>query len=67
MADFYKSKKNCNQLYFFTPQGIAEKMLLTGRFFKGKMDDLVSLKIDIDESNSGVGGDPVYVLREIAR
>ena len=36
-------------MYVLTPQGVAEKAMLAGRFLKRKMPEYEALRIEIDE------------------
>ncbi len=48
MANFSRSKNKFKYVYLLTPQGIAEKMALTSRFLKRKMDEYDALKVEIE-------------------
>jgi EPS-associated MarR family transcriptional regulator len=48
MANFSKSKNKFKYVYLLTPQGIAEKISLTSRFLKRKMDEYDALKVGIE-------------------
>jgi len=48
MANFSKSKNKFKYVYLLTPQGIAEKVALTSRFLKRKMEEYEALKNEID-------------------
>jgi EPS-associated MarR family transcriptional regulator len=48
MGNFQKSKNKFKYVYLLTPQGIAEKMTLTGRFLKRKMEEYEALKDEIE-------------------
>ncbi len=48
MANFQQSKNKFKYVYLLTPQGIAEKVLLTGRFLKRKMEEYDALKMEIE-------------------
>lgn len=48
MANFSKSKNKFKYVYLLTPQGIAEKMALTSRFLKRKVDEYEALKLEIE-------------------
>lgn len=47
MHNFQSSKRKLAYAYLLTPQGIAEKTALTGRFLQRKMDEYVVLKAEI--------------------
>lgn len=48
MANFSNSKNKFKYVYLLTPQGISEKVALTSRFLKRKMDEYEALKTEID-------------------
>ena len=48
MANFQKSKNKFRYVYLLTPQGVAEKLALTSRFLKRKMEEYEALKVEID-------------------
>ena len=47
MGNFQKSKNKFKYVYLLTPQGIAEKVALTSRFLKRKMEEYDALKVEI--------------------
>ena len=57
MANFSKSKNKFKYVYLLTPQGIAEKVALTSRFLKRKMEEYDSLKVEIEALKAEVGDD----------
>lgn len=54
MANFQKSKNKFKYVYLLTPQGIAEKVALTSRFLKRKMQEYDALKLEIEALKSEV-------------
>lgn len=64
MANFSKSKNKFKYVYLLTPQGIAEKMALTSRFLKRKMDEYDALKLEIDALKAEVGEQQAIGMRE---
>jgi len=48
VQNFSQSKNKFGYIYVLTPQGVAEKAVLTGRFLKRKMVEYESLKAEID-------------------
>jgi EPS-associated MarR family transcriptional regulator len=46
--NFSQSKNKFGYIYVLTPQGIAEKALLTGRFLRRKMSEYEALRLEID-------------------
>ena len=55
MANFQKSKNKFKYVYLLTPQGIAERVALTGRFLKRKMEEYDALKVEIEALKAEVG------------
>jgi EPS-associated MarR family transcriptional regulator len=55
MANFSKSKNKFKYVYLLTPQGIAEKLALTSRFLKRKMEEYDALKAEIEALKMEVG------------
>ena len=55
MGNFQKSKNKFKYVYLLTPQGIAEKVGLTSRFLKRKMDEFDALKLEIEALKAEVG------------
>ena len=48
VQNFSQSKNKFGYVYVLTPEGIAKKALLTGRFLKRKMVEYELLKVEID-------------------
>ncbi len=48
VQNFQNSKNKFKYVYLLTPQGIAEKMVLTDRFLKRKMTEYEALKSEIE-------------------
>jgi len=60
MQNFSQSKNKFGYIYVLTPQGIAEKALLAGRFLIRKMTEYEQLQSEIEALKvemSGFGGD----------
>ena len=55
MSNFQKSKNKFKYVYLLTPQGIAEKVELTSRFLKHKMEEYDALKVEIEALKVEVG------------
>jgi hypothetical protein len=55
MGNFQKSKNKFKYVYLLTPQGIAEKVALTSRFLKRKMEEYDALKVEIEALKTAVG------------
>jgi EPS-associated MarR family transcriptional regulator len=47
MQNFSQSKNKFKYVYLLTPAGIAEKVVLTGRFLKRKMEEYAALRSEI--------------------
>jgi EPS-associated MarR family transcriptional regulator len=56
MGNFQKSKNKFKYVYLLTPQGIAEKVALTGHFLKRKMEEYEALKVEIEVLKLEAGG-----------
>ena len=48
MGNFQKSEKKYKYVYLLTPNGITEKVALTSRFLKCKMEQYDALKVEIE-------------------
>lgn len=48
VQNFSQSKNKFGYIYVLTPQGLAEKAQLTGRFLKRKMQEYDALKVEIE-------------------
>ena len=57
LENFQNSKHKFKYVYILTPAGIAQKVALTGRFLKRKMQEYEALKAEIEglEVELGVG------------
>jgi len=54
MQNFQNSKNKFKYVYLLTPQGITEKVTLTSRFLKRKMEEYEALKVEIEALKSEV-------------
>ena len=54
MGNFQKSKNKFKYVYLLTPQGVAEKVALTSRFLKRKMQEYDALKVEIEALTSEI-------------
>ena len=57
MENFQNSKNKFKYVYLLTPHGFAEKVALTARFLRRKMEEYEALKVEIEALNSAVGED----------
>ena len=48
MGNFQKSKNKFKYVYLLTPQGVAERVMLTSRFLQRKMEEYEALKAEIE-------------------
>ena len=55
MQNFQHSKNKFKYMYLLTPQGIAEKVLLTNRFLERKMQEYEALKAEIESLRQDAG------------
>ncbi len=54
MKNFAYSKNKFGYIYVLTPNGLAEKALITQRFLQRKMDEYEQLKAEIEYLNAEV-------------
>ena len=54
MGNFQKSKNKFKYVYLLTPQGIAERVMLTSRFLQRKMEEYEALKAEIERLRAEV-------------
>lgn len=64
MGNFQKSKNKFKYVYLLTPQGIAEKVALTNRFLKRKMEEYEALKVEIEALKAEVGENELSDLKK---
>lgn len=55
VSNFQQSKNKFKYVYLLTPQGIAEKVAMTSRFLKRKMDEYDALKGEIEALKAEMG------------
>lgn len=55
LENFQNSKHKFKYAYILTPSGIAEKMSITGRFLKRKLQEYDALKMEIEALKADVG------------
>lgn len=48
LDNFHHSKHKLKYVYILTPAGIAQKMAMTGRFLKRKLEEYEALKAEIE-------------------
>ena len=48
LENFQNSQHKFKYVYVLTPAGVAQKMAMTGRFLKRKMEEYEALKVEID-------------------
>jgi EPS-associated MarR family transcriptional regulator len=63
--NFSQSKNKFGYVYLLTPQGVAEKAVLTGRFLKRKMAEYDSLKMAIDAWKAEASVSSNYVKKAL--
>jgi len=54
MGNFKKSKNKFKYVYLLTPQGIAERVMLTSHFLQRKMEEYEALKAEIERLRAEV-------------
>lgn len=57
MANFSKSKNKFKYVYLLTPKGITEKVALTSRFLKRKLEEYDEPKTEIEALKAELGDD----------
>ena len=67
MDNFQKSKNKFKYVYLLTPQGSAEKVALTSRFLKRKMEEFDALKVEIEALKVEVSEDEIICLKKTTR
>jgi EPS-associated MarR family transcriptional regulator len=64
VSNFQQSKNKFKYVYLLTPQGIAEKMSMTSKFLRRKMDEYDTLKGEIEMLRAEVGEEKGVSSRE---
>lgn len=67
MGNFQKSKNKFKYVYLLTIKGIAEKVALTSRFLKLKMEEYDALKVEIEGLKAEMGEDQAVGWRNQAQ
>ncbi len=67
MGNFQKSKNKFKYVYLLTPQGIAEKLLMTSRFLTRKMEEYDALKVEIEALKEEVVEEYANDLKKASR
>jgi len=57
LENFQNSKHKFKYAYILTPSGVAEKVSITGRFLKRKLQEYGALKAEIDALKAEAGED----------
>ena len=55
LGNFQSSKHKFKYAYVLTPSGIVEKVSITSRFFKRKLEEYEALKVEIDALKAELG------------
>lgn len=55
LDNFQSSKHKFKYVYILTPAGMAQKMAMTARFLKRKMDEYQALKSEIEALKAEIG------------
>jgi EPS-associated MarR family transcriptional regulator len=66
LENFQNSKHKFKYAYILTPSGIAEKVSITGRFLKRKLQEYEALKVEIDALKAEVGEDQAKTMKKQA-
>jgi EPS-associated MarR family transcriptional regulator len=67
MKNFANSKNKFGYVYVLTPIGMAEKATITHRFLRRKMEEYLTLKMEIEALKGEIGDDEVKGLGEANR
>ncbi len=67
MDNFQNSKNKFKYVYLLTPQGIAEKVVLTSQFLKRKMEEYDALKVEIEALKAEVGDEGANGFKNASR
>jgi EPS-associated MarR family transcriptional regulator len=67
LENFQNSKHKFKYAYILTPIGIAEKVLITGRFLKRKLREYEALKAEIEVLQAEAGEDEADGLGKASR
>jgi EPS-associated MarR family transcriptional regulator len=67
LGNFQNSKNKFKYVYILTPAGIVQKMAMTGRFLKRKMDEYEALKMEIESLKAEVDGKELSDRRKVIR
>lgn len=55
--NFQNSKHKFKYVYVLTPEGVAQRLVLAGRFLRRKLDEYERLKAEIDDARLDLGED----------
>jgi EPS-associated MarR family transcriptional regulator len=66
MGNFQRSKNKFKYVYLLTPKGIAEKVALTNRFLKRKIEEYEALKVEIEALKAEVNNEEASGLKKAA-
>ena len=61
LENFQNSKHKFKYMYVLTPEGLAQKMVMTGQFLKRKMEEYEALRAEIEALQAESHGTAVYV------
>ena len=61
LENFQNNKHKFKYMYVLTPEGIAQKIAMTGRFLKRKMEEYEALRAEIEALQAESHGTAVYV------
>lgn len=64
LENFQNSKHKFKYVYLLTPLGIAEKVAMTSRFLKRKIEEYDALKMEIEALEVEMGGDEIRFLKK---
>ncbi len=67
LENFQNSKHKLKFVYILTPAGIAQRVALTGRFLKRKMQEYEALKAEIESLQDELGDSKAHVMSHIPK
>jgi EPS-associated MarR family transcriptional regulator len=67
LENFQSSKHKFKYVYLLTPAGIAQKVALTGRFLRRKMQEYEALKAEIEGLEAELNDEEAYGLSEVSK
>ncbi len=67
LENFQSSRHKFKYVYILTPAGLAQKIILTGRFLKRKMQEFEALKAEIEGLEDELVDREMYTSSEVSK